>query len=125
MKWIYKNIKIISLIWWLLQGIILLLNNIRVYFEHRNHFVDSLFIISICLIFVSFLLWLIKNKKIVLSIGILLLLYSVVSLVFLGLLFVMESHGNNWLGLFLLIPVLNILLSIFVILSALKIKIKE
>ena len=118
MKWLDNKIIVISFVWWLLQGILLLLNELRVWFEH-NYLMPSFFVISICLIAVSFLLWLVKNKKIVLLLSVLLLSYSVVSLIFLGLLFVLESHGSNWLGIFLLIPISNIILSIFLMLSTL------
>jgi hypothetical protein len=122
-KWLNNNIIVISFVWWLLQGVLLLLNELRVWLEY-NHLTSSFFVLSICLIVISFLLWLIKNKKIVLLFSILLLLYSVVSLIFLSILFVLESHGNNLVGMFFVVPILNILLSILM-LRVLRKEIKE
>ncbi len=109
MKWLNDKIIVISFVWWLLQGVLLLLNELRVWLVY-NYVMSSFLVLSICLIIVSFLLWL-KNRKIVLLLSISLLLYSVVSLIFLCVLFVLESHGNNWTVIFLVVPILNILLS--------------
>ncbi len=114
MKWLNNNIAVISFVWWSLQGISLLLNELRVWHEY-HYLTYSLLVLGIYQVVSSFSLWFIKNTKIVLLISILLLLYSVVSLVFLSILFILESHGNNWVGIFLIIPILNILLSIFTI----------
>jgi hypothetical protein len=54
----------------------------------------------------------IKNNWIILFLDILLLLYSIVSLIFLTLIFLVASPASYWLGLFLIVPILNILLSI-------------
>jgi hypothetical protein len=110
MKWVSNNIKVISSVWWLIQGVLLLLNEIRVWLEY-NIYKPSLLIISIGLIVISFLLF-IKNNRIILFLSIVLFLYSVVSLIFLTLVFLVGSPKSHWLGLFLLIPVMNILLSI-------------
>lgn len=123
MKWLNDNIMVISFVWWLLQGILLLLNELRVLFEY-NHSTFSFFALCICLIVISFLLWYIKNKKIILLLSILLLLYSVASLIFLSILFILGSR-NNWVGIFLVIPVLNILLSTLLILRMSRKEIKE
>jgi CHASE2 domain-containing sensor protein len=119
MKWLNDNIIFISFVWWLLQGVSLLLNELRVWLEH-NYLTHFLFVLGICLVVISFLLWFIKNKKIILLLGILLLLYSIISLIFLSILFILESHGNNLVGIFLVIPILNILLSILMIRQAKK-----
>jgi len=111
MKWINKNIKMISFVWFLIQGVLLLLNEIRCFIECKNAFTLEVFVISICLIVVSFLLF-IKNKKIIVFLGIVLLLYSIVALFFLTLLFLIASPSSYWLGLFLLIPILSIILSV-------------
>ena len=114
MKWLDDNLRVISFVWWLLQGFLLLLNELRVWFEH-NYLTYSILLLSICLIAVSFLLWLVRNKKIVLLFSFLLLLYSVLLLVFFSVLFILESHGNKLVGIFFVVPILNILLSILML----------
>ena len=110
MKWLNKNIVIISFAWWLIQGVLLLLNEIRVYFKNSNHFTLSIFVIGIGLIIISFLLF-IRNKQVRLSLGIILFLYSIVSLVTtMMLLLWWGRHLTLWL--FLLVPIINIILSI-------------
>lgn len=113
MKWINKNIVIISFIWWLMQGVFLLLNEIRVYYENKEHLIDSLFIISIGLIIISCLL-LVRKSKIVLLLGILLLLYSIFTMFFMTILFFMEAHGNILLNICLcfVTPIINVLISV-------------
>lgn len=124
MKWLNDKIIVISFVWWFLQGILLLLNELRVLFEY-NYSISSFFFLSICLIVISVLLWCVKNKKIVLLFGILLLLYSVASLIFLGLLFIFWRSRNNWEGIFLVVPILNILLSTLLMHRSLRKEIKE
>ena len=114
MKWISNNIKILSFIWWLIQGIFLLLNEIRCLFEYNSLITPELLVVSICLIIISFLLF-IKNNKIILFLGIVFLLYSIISLIILTWIFILESHGNNMLGVFLVIPVLNIVSSLLML----------
>jgi len=109
MKWLNKNIEIISFTWWLIQGVLLLLNEIRVYYEYNKDSFDSLFFIGIGLIIISFLLF-IKNKQVILFLGIILLLYSIVSLVTIMFL-LLWAWRLTIFWLFLLIPIINIILS--------------
>ena len=124
MKWLNDKIIVASFIWWWLQGVLLLLNELRVWFEH-NYLMPSFFSIIICLIVISLLLWHIKNKKIILFLSILLLLYSLASLIFLSLLFVLESHGNDWVAIFLAVPILNIFLSVLLMNRCLRKEIEK
>jgi len=123
MKWLNDKILVTSFIWWLLQGVLLLLNELRVWFEH-NYLMPSFFSISICLIVISLLLWHIKNKKIILFLSILLLLYSLASLIFLSLLFLFWTR-HNWLGIFLVVPILNIFLSVLLMNRCLRKEIEK
>jgi hypothetical protein len=116
MKWINKNIVTISFVWWLIQGILLLLNEIRVYFENSNHFTFSIFVIGIGLIIVSFLLF-IKNYKIRLLLSLLVILYSIISLIVLTLIFLVASPSSYCFALFHLGPILNLILSVKLILK--------
>jgi hypothetical protein len=118
MKCLKNNIKIIALSWFLIQGILLLLNNLRVYFENKNHFIDFLFIISICIIIISLLL-LIKNKKIIILSGVLLLLYSIFALFAMALLFLLEAHSHILFNICLcfIIPIINIFVSVMLLLK--------
>jgi len=111
MNWLNLNIKVVSVAWWLIQSILLLINEIRVFCEY-TYVMFPFLAISIGLLIVSLLLWIIQNSKIIIFLGIILLFYSIVSLIFLSLLFVIESHGNYLAGLFLFIPIINILLSV-------------
>jgi len=109
MKWINQNIKLISFVWFLVQGILLLMNEIRCLLELKKIVAPAIFVISICLIVVSLLLF-IRNNKIELSVSLLIILYSIVSLLF--ILWVLLFWGirlGDWL--FLLIPLINIILS--------------
>lgn len=117
------KITAISFVWWLLQGALLLLNELRVLFEY-NYLNPSFFALSIFLVVISFLLRCVKNRKIVLLLSLLLLLYSVVSLIFLSALFILEAR-NNWIKIFLVVPILNILLSILLMYRSLRKEIKE
>jgi len=125
MKWLLNNIKIISFVWWLMQGVLLLLNEIRVWSEH-NYLDRDFLIVSICLIVISFLL-IVRNYKINIFCGIVLFLYSIFVLFAMGILFFMEAQRQYILFaicLCFIIPIINILLSIF-LLSALRKEIKE
>lgn len=117
MKWLKQHIKTISLIWFLMHGILLLINEIRVYFEH-NYLMYSFLIVSICLIVVSLLLF-VKNKKIFVALRVLLLLYSIISIGFIFLLLLNWGiHLAHWL--FLLIPIINVFLSMLLLLKKSK-----
>jgi len=120
MKWLNKHIVVISFIWWLTQGTVLLLNEIRVCLE-RNYLDHFFLTISICLIITSCLL-LIRTNKIVLSLSILLLLYSIFTLFAMTLLFFMEAHGHIFFNICIsfVIPMINIFLSILLMLNARK-----
>lgn len=111
MNWLNRNIKVISVAWWLIQSILILINEIRVFREY-NYVMFPFLATSIGLLFASLLLWIFQNNKIIIFSGIILLFYSITSLIFLSLLFVMESHGNYLAGLFIFIPIINILLSV-------------
>lgn len=112
MKWIINNIKVISIFWWLLQGILLFFNELKVLHEYNSFSTPLVFCLSIVLIIISILLWTIKNSKVILLLSVLLFLYSVFLFIFILLLFVMEAHGNIFLILALIIPIINILFSI-------------
>jgi len=56
------NIKTISAIWWLIQGILLLTNEIRFFLEYK-YMTFSLLVISISLMLISLLLWIVKKIK--------------------------------------------------------------
>ncbi len=99
MKSLNKNIRIIALFWFLIQGVLLLLNEIRGYYYVDNkNAIDWFFIyMSVFLIIISFLL-LIKNRIISISVAIVLFLYSVFTVFVMGLLFFMEAHIQNIFG---------------------------
>ena len=120
MKWLDNKIMVISFVWWLLQGSLLLLNQLSVWFECGYFGPPSFTILNISLIVVSFLLFYIKNKYIILLLSILLFLYSIVSLIFCILLLLLESRGEIVLALFLLIPIFNVLLSSNLVMRGLK-----
>ena len=120
MKWLDNKIMVISFVWWLLQGSLLLLNELRVWFECGHYGPTSFILLNISLIVVSFLLFYIKNKYIILLLSILLFLYSIVSLIFCILLLLLESRGEIVLALFLLIPIFNVLLSSNLVMRGLK-----
>lgn len=115
MKSLNNNIRIIALFWFLIQGIILVLNNVRVYFECGRHPIDNFFIAGCFLITMSLLL-LIKNRIISVSVAILLFLYSVFTVFFMGLLFLLEAR-NMLFAIFVcfVIPFLNTFFSIVLI----------
>jgi hypothetical protein len=117
MKWLNRNIKVISFVWWLMQGVVLLLNEIRIWLKH-NYLDCDFLIISISLIVTSCLL-LIKNNKIIMSLGILLLLYSIFAWFVMGLLFFMEAHGYIFFNICLcfIIPIINIFVSVMLLLT--------
>jgi len=125
MKWLNKKIIVVSFIWWLLQGVLLLLNELRVLFEYDNYSTFSFFVLGVSLIVISLLLWYVKDKTIILLLSTLLLIYSITQLFFFGILLFFFGQRNNWNGLFLLIPIFNILLSIFLMLKNLSKEIKE
>ena len=136
MKWLDNKIMVISFVWWLLQGSLLLLNELRVWFECGHYGPTSFILLNISLIVVSFLLFYIKNKYIilllsvllfyvrkkyiVLLLSILLFLYSIVSLIFCTIVFVLESQGHNWDIILLIIPVASMLLSSHLVTKGLK-----
>jgi hypothetical protein len=116
MKWLNINIKVTSSVWWLIQGVGLLLNEIRVWLVH-NYLDHTFLITSITLIVIACLL-LIKNNKVVLLLGILLLLYSVFVLFAMGVLFFMEAQRQYILFaicLCFIIPTINIFLSVILL----------
>jgi len=113
------NIIVISFFWWLIQGILLLINEIRCLLEYKKFIVPSIFVVSICLIVISFLL-LVRNNLLISILGTILFLYSIVSLIFLTFIFFLEAGRNYWAGLFLLIPILNIILSAILLKRMLK-----
>mgnify|MGYP001640790760 CR=1 FL=1 len=115
MKSFNNNISIIALFWFLIQGIILVLNNVRVYFEYGHHPVDNFFIAGCFLITMSSLL-LINNRIISVSVAMLLFLYSVFTIFFMGLLFLLEAR-NMLFAIFVcfVIPVLNTVFSFVLI----------
>lgn len=121
MKWLNKHIIIVSLIWWLMQGVLLLLNEIRVYYyvDNKNG-VDWFFIfVSIFLIITSFLL-LIKNRKFILFLSGLLLLYSTFLMYAMTVLFFMEANTRYvWVDIFLcfVVPILNIFVSVVLLIN--------
>ena len=120
MKWIFNNIKIISFFWWLIQGILLLLNEIRCLLEFKRIVIPETLVTSICLIVISFFL-LVKNNKIILFFSIVLFLYSIASLIILTWVGLIATVQNDWVWLFLLIPVMGILLSILLMKEYIKI----
>lgn len=118
MKWLNKNIVYISFIWWLIQGLLLLLNGVRLYWEFDRVKLkdtdDMLFVsIGLILIIVAFLL-LIKNRKVVLVLSILLLLYSLYAMGLMGLIFLWWGLSNLLFSIIfcLTIPILNLYFSI-------------
>lgn len=116
MKWLNKYIVVISFVWWLMQGTLLFINEIRVWLE-LNSFDRFFLTISICLITTSCLL-LIRKNKIVLLLGILLLSYSIFTLFAMALLFFMEAHGQYIffaICLCFVIPIINIFLSVMLL----------
>lgn len=121
MRWLNKHIVIISFIWWLMQGVLLLLNEIRVYYyvDNKNG-VDWFFIsVSFFLIITSFLL-LIKNRKFILFLSGLLLLYSIFVMYAMTVLFFMEANTRYILvAIFLcfVAPILNIFVSIVLLIN--------
>jgi len=123
MKYLLNNIRIISFTWWLIQGILLLLNEIRCLLEYKYIIIPGVLVTSICLIVISFLLF-VKNNKIFLFLGIVFFLYSIASLIIFTWIFFLASPQSYWVGLFFLIPALNILLSIFMLIIIRK-KIKD
>ena len=116
MKWLNDNIKLIASIWFLIQGIILVLNEIRVYYVDKNDGIDCFFIsTSVLLIITSFLLR-IKNRKIILFLSGLLFLYSIFVMYAMAVLFFMEAN-NLFFSIILcfIIPILNTFFSIVLI----------
>lgn len=122
MKSLNDNIRIIALFWFLMQGIILELNRVRVYFEYGSKIIDNIFIIGVFLIVISLLLA-IKHRKSLILLGIALFLYSVFTVFFMGLLFFMEANTRYiWGAIFLcfVIPIINVFLSVLLLLAAVK-----
>jgi LPXTG-motif cell wall-anchored protein len=109
MKWVNKNIATISFVWWFIQGLALSLNSLRCFLEYNELYPKQL-IIGIVLIVVAGLLF-IRKKKIRLFLSSMLVLYSVISLVFVMLLLLIWGiHLAQWL--FLFVPILNLILSV-------------
>lgn len=118
MKWLNKYIAYISFIWWLLEGLLLFFNGIRLYCEFDRMNLkdtdDMLFVsIGLLLIIIAFLL-LIKNRKVVLVLSILLLLYSLYAMGLMGLVFLWWGLSNLLFSVIfcLTIPILNLFFSI-------------
>lgn len=117
MKLLNKNIRIIAFFWFLTQGVLLLLNTIRIYYYGDNkNGIDWFFIyMGVFLIITSFLL-LIKNRIISISAAIVLFLYSVFTVFVMGLLFFMEANDIFFsIILCFIIPILNTVFSILLI----------
>ena len=119
MKWLDNKIMVISFVWWLLQGSLLLLNELRVWFEYNDFGPISFILINISLIVVAFLLLYVKNKYIILLLSILLVLYSIRFLL-ICILLVLKSGWKIELIPFLLIPILNVFLSYKLMARSLK-----
>lgn len=112
MKWLITNIKVIAILWWLSQGVLLFINELRVLHEYNSLSSPLLFCLSIVLIIISILISTVRNGRLILYLNVVLFLYSVFSFIFLLLIFVMEAQGNNLLILALIIPLINMFLSI-------------
>ena len=119
MKWLDNKIMVISFVWWLLQGSLLLLNELRVWFECGYFGPPSFTILNISLIVVSFLLFYVKNKYIILLLSILLVWYSIRFLL-ICILLVLKSGWKIELIPFLLIPIFNVFLSYKLMIRSLK-----
>ena len=119
MKWLDSKIMVISFVWWLLQGSLLLLNELRVWFECGYFGPPSFTILNISLIVVAFLLLYVKNKYIILLLSILLVWYSIRFLL-ICILLVLKSGWKIELIPFLLIPIFNVFLSYKLMIRSLK-----
>lgn len=127
MKWLNKYIVNISFIWWLIQGLLLLLNSLRMYCEYydKGKSIDTFyiyfFLVSISLIIISFSL-LVKNRKVVLFLSILLLFYSLFAMGLMGLLFLWWGWRHLLISIIfcLVIPMLNLFFSIKLIINIRK-----
>ena len=113
MKSLNNNIRIIAPVWFLMQGVLLFLNEIRVYYyvDNKNG-IDWFFIYVSVFLIVTSLLLLIKNRKIILFLSGVLFLYSIFVMYAMAVLFFMEAN-NVFLSIVLcfVIPVLNTVFS--------------
>lgn len=117
MRWLNRHIKIVSLVWWLLQAIFWLL----LAFALSNSIDYSLLSISIYLTIVSLLTMFFNRDFLVLS-GVLLLLYSVLALIGMTMFFLLwggRSFNSLIVGIlfYYTIPFLNFFFSFFLILN--------
>ena len=126
MKWLNKHIVFISFVWWLLQGLLLLLNGVRVfckYYQGESLNADNIFylLVSISLIISSFLL-LGKNRKVIYLLSMLLLFYSLFAMSLMGLLFLWWGWRHLLISIIfcLVIPMLNLFFSIKLIINIRK-----
>ena len=117
MKSLNNNIRIIAPVWFLMQGVLLFLNEIRVYYyvDNKNG-IDCFFIYVSVFLIVTSLLLLIKNRKIILFLSGVLFLYSIFVMYAMAVLFFMEAN-NVFLSIVLcfVIPVLNTVFSFVLI----------
>lgn len=117
MKSLNNNIRAINLFWFLTQGLLLLLNELRVYYYVNNKDnVDCFFISMSGFLIITSLLLLIKNRKLILFLGGLLLLYSIFVMYAMAVLFFMEAN-SIFLSIILcfVIPILNTIFSFVLI----------
>lgn len=120
MKWFNRHFITILSIWWVLQGITLLGSGISFSLDLED-LSYTLLGIGCSLIIIAFLL-LIKHRVLRSVLSILLFLYSIYTIFFMGLLFLFEQV-NNMFGCIMIcfvIPDLNFLLSLKLLMSTQK-----
>jgi hypothetical protein len=111
MVWLNNNLRPVSVIWWLLQGILILINETRTFIKY-NCILFPLIAVGFGLVIIALLLWKLKNNRFITLLNMILLIYSIILFVFFILLFIMESNGNYLIGSLIVIPLINISLSI-------------